>query len=65
MSRRRLVVEVVDDGTTVDLKVMRYEGIGSSEIGPILVTQVQRLSFPDPVVEDWQRDMAVAVAELL
>lgn len=65
MPKRRLVVEVVDDGQTVEMSVSRYEYVGGVEIGPESVAEVQRLSFPNPVVEDWQRDAVVAVAEIL
>lgn len=65
MPKRRLVVEVCDDGQTVDFHLTRYEEVGGVEIGPIEVGSVQRLAFPSPTVEDWQRDMAVCVVELL
>jgi len=65
MPKRRLVVEVVDDEQTVVMTVNRYDYVGGVEIGPTLVADVQRLSFPNPVVEDWQRDSVVAVAEVL
>lgn len=65
MTRRRLLIEVDDDGQVLDVKVWRYEGVGTAAIGPIPVADIQRLSFPSPVVEDWQRDVAVQVVELL
>ena len=65
MAKRRLAVEVVDDEQTVQIRITRYEFVGGVEIGPIQVGSVQRLSFPIDLVEDWQRDMAVQVVELL
>lgn len=65
MAKRRLVVEVWDDGQTSEFHITRYEEVGGVEIGPIEVGAVQRLSFPTASVEDWQRDMAVCVVELL
>lgn len=65
MPKRRLVVEVWDDGQTTEFHITRFEEVGGVEIGPIEVGAVQRLSFPAPTVEDWQRDMAVCVVELL
>lgn len=65
MPKRRLVVEVWDDGQTSEFHITRYEEVGGVEIGPIEVGSVQRLSFPTGSVEDWQRDMAVCVVELL
>lgn len=65
MSKRRLVVEVEDDGTTVTMTVIRFETVGGVEIGPTPVFEGSVLSFPSPVVEDWQRDMVVMVAERL
>lgn len=65
MPKRKLVVEVEDDGTTVQMTVNRYETIGGVEIGPTLVFDGSVLSFPSSVVEDWQRDMVVMVAERL
>lgn len=65
MSKRRLVVEVVDDGTTVVMTVQRFETVAGVEIGPTSVFHGSVLSFPSPVVEDWQRDMVVMVAERL
>lgn len=65
MPKRRLVVEVWDDGQTSEFHITRYEEVGGVEIGPIEVGSVQRLSFPTGSIEDWQRDMAVCVVELL
>lgn len=65
MSKRRLVVEIEDDGTTVAMTVRRFESVAGVEIGPTLVFDSSVLSFPSPVVEDWQRDMVVMVAERL
>lgn len=65
MPKRRLVVEVEDDGTTVSMTVNRFESVGGVEIGPTLIFDGSVLSFPSPVVEDWQRDMVVMVAERL
>jgi hypothetical protein len=65
MPKRRLVVEVEDDGTTVSMTVNRFESVGGVEIGPTLIFDSSVLSFPSPVVEDWQRDMVVMVAERL
>lgn len=65
VSRRRLVVEIEDDGTTVTMTVRRYEHVAGVEIGPTSVFDGSVLSFPSPVVEDWQRDMVVMVAERL
>lgn len=65
MSKRRLVVDVVDDGTTVVMTVQRFETVAGVEIGPTSVFDGSVLSFPSPVVEDWQRDMVVMVAERL
>ena len=65
MAKRRLAVEVIDDEHTVQIRITRYEFVGGVEIGPIQVGSVQRLSFPIEMVEDWQRDMAVQVVELL
>lgn len=65
MPKRRLVVEVWDDGQTTEFHITRHEEVGGVEIGPIEVGSVQRLSFPTESVEDWQRDMAVCVVELL
>jgi hypothetical protein len=65
MPKRRLSVEIEDDGTTVVMTVRRYETVGGVEIGPTLVFDGSVLSFPSPVVEDWQRDMVVMVAERL
>lgn len=65
MPKRRLVVEVWDDGQTAEWHVTRYDEVGGVEIGPIEVGTVQRLSFPSPTVEDWQRDMVVAAVEIL
>jgi hypothetical protein len=60
-----LVVEVEDDGTTVSMTVKRFETVAGVEIGPTSVFDASVLSFPCPVVEDWQRDMVVMVAERL
>lgn len=65
MPKRRLVVEVWDDGQTSEFHITRYDEVGGVEIGPIEVASVQRLSFPTGSVEDWQRDMAVCAVELL
>lgn len=65
MSKRRLTVEVEDDGTTVRMTVVRHEAVAGVEIGPIPVYDGSVLSFPSPQVEDWQRDMVVMVAERL
>lgn len=65
MPKRRLVVEVWDDGQTTEFHITRHEEVGGVEIGPIEVGSVQRLSFPTATVEEWQRDMAVCVVELL
>lgn len=65
MPKRRLVVEVFEEETTTEFHITRYDTVGGVEIGPIEVGSVQRLSFPSPTVEDWMRDMAVCVVELL
>lgn len=65
MRKRRLVVEVEDDGSTVSMTVKRFETVGGVEIGPTSVFTGSVLSFPCAVVEDWQRDMVVMVAERL
>ena len=65
MPKRRLSVEIEDDGTTVSMTVTRFETVGGVEIGPTPVLDGSVLSFPSDVVEDWQRDMVVMVAERL
>jgi hypothetical protein len=65
MPKRRLVVEVWDDTQTTEFHITRYDEVGGVEIGPIEVGSIQRLSFPSPTVEEWMRDMAVCVVELL
>lgn len=65
MSKRRLAVEIMDDGETVSMTVNRYDTVAGVEIGPTSVFDGSVLSFPSPVVEDWQRDMVVLVAERL
>lgn len=65
MSKRRLAVEIIDDGETVSMTVNRYDTVAGVEIGPTSVFDGSVLSFPSPVVEDWQRDMVVLVAERL
>ncbi len=65
MARRKLRVEVLDDGQTVTLVVQREEIVGNVEIGPIPVVESSVLSFPVDDVEQWQRDMIVLVLERL
>lgn len=65
MARRKLRVEVLDDGQTVTLVVQREETVGNVEIGPIPVVDSSVLSFPVDDVEQWQRDMIVLVLERL
>lgn len=65
MPRRELRFTVVDDGTTVHLKVEEWEQIGSSQVGPTCLLDQSVLSFPVPAVEDWRRDMAVLFVERL
>ena len=65
MARRKLRVEVLDDGQTITLVVQREETVGNVEIGPIPVVESSVLSFPEDDVEQWQRDMIVLVLERL
>lgn len=65
MSRRKLRIEVLDDGQTVTVVVQREETIGTVEIGPIPVYEGTTLSFPAHDVDQWQRDMVVLVLENL
>ena len=65
MARRKLRVEVLDDGQTITLVVQREETVGNVEIGPIPVVESSVLSFPVDDVEQWQRDMIVLVLERL
>lgn len=65
MARRKLRVEVLDDGQAVTLVVQREETVGNVEIGPIPVVDSSVLSFPVDDVEQWQRDMIVLVLERL
>ena len=65
MARRKLRVEVLDDGQTITLVVQREETVGNVEIGPIPVVDSSVLSFPVDDVEQWQRDMIVLVLERL
>lgn len=46
MARRKLRVEVLDDGQSVTLVVQREETVGNVEIGPIPVVEASVLSFP-------------------
>ncbi len=65
MAKRKLVCTAEDDGVTVTLTIDLYETIGSSQVGPSRVFEGSILSFPSPVVEEWQRDMAVLFVERL
>ena len=65
MARRKLRVEVLDDGQSVTLVVQREETVGNVEIGPIPVVESSVLSFPVEDVDQWQRDMMVLVLERL
>ena len=65
MARRKLRVEVLDDGQAVNIVVQREETIGDVEIGPIPVVESAVLSFPVDDVDQWQRDMIVLVLERL
>jgi hypothetical protein len=65
MARRKLRVEVLDDGQSVTLVVQREETVGNVEIGPIPVVEASVLSFPVEDVDQWQRDMLVLVLERL
>ena len=65
MARRKLRVEVLDDGQAVTLVVQREETVGNVEIGPIPVLEASVLSFPEDDVDQWQRDMLVLVLERL
>lgn len=65
MSKRKLIMTVEDDGSTVTLLVEQYDVIGSSQVGPHKVFEGAVLSFPNLTVEDWRRDMAVLIAERL
>ena len=65
MARRKLRVEVLDDGQAVTIVVQREETVGNVEIGPIPVVDSSVLSFPVDDVEQWQRDMIVLVLERL
>lgn len=65
MARRKLRVEVLDDGQAVTIVVQREETVGSVEIGPIPVVESSVLSFPVDDVDQWQRDMVVLVLERL
>ena len=65
MSRKKLRLELLDDGTTVTAVVTREETVGGVEIGPIPVLEKAWLSFPAPDTEQWQRDLVVQVLEYL
>jgi hypothetical protein len=65
MPKRRLRVEIEDNGTTVSLTVSRRDYVGGVEIGPIPVAERNCLSFPAEDVEQWQRDMVVLALEVL
>ena len=65
MSRRKLRIELLDDGITVTAIVQREETVGNVEIGPIPVLEKAWLSFPAPDVDQWQRDLVVQVLEYL
>jgi hypothetical protein len=65
MARRKLRVEVLDDGQSVTIVVQREETVGNVEIGPIPVVESSVLSFPVEDVDQWQRDMMVLVLERL
>ena len=65
MARRKLRVEVLDDGQSVTIVVQREETVGNVEIGPIPVVESSVLSFPVEDVVQWQRDMMVLVLERL
>lgn len=65
MARRKLRVEVLDDGQAVTIVVQREETVGNVEIGPIPVVESSVLSFPVDDVDQWQRDMVVLVLERL
>lgn len=65
MARRKLRVEVLDDGQSVTIVVQREETVGNVEIGPIPVVESSVLSFPGEDVDQWQRDMVVLVLERL
>jgi hypothetical protein len=65
MARRKLRVEVLDDGQSVTIVVQREETVGNVEIGPIPVVESSVLSFPVEDVDQWQRDMVVLVLERL
>lgn len=65
MSKRKLVLEVEDDGTTVQLQIDLWETIGSSQVGPQRLFEGAVLSFPSPEVGEWARDMAVLFVERL
>lgn len=65
MARRKLRVEVLDDGQAVTIVVQREETVGNVEIGPIPVVESSVLSFPVDDVDQWQRDMLVLVLERL
>lgn len=65
MAKRRLLIEVQEDGPVTEFIISRYDTVGGVEIGPIEVGALQRLTFESGSVEDWMRDMAVCVVELL
>lgn len=65
MARRKLRVEVLDDGQSVTIVVQREETVGNVEIGPIPVVESSVLSFPVEDVDQWQRDMVLLVLERL
>jgi hypothetical protein len=65
MPKRKLVLEVEDDGTTVQLSIDLWETIGSSQVGPTRLFEGGVLSFPSPDVGEWARDMAVLFVERL
>jgi hypothetical protein len=65
VSKRRLVVEVEDDGTTVSLHVFRFEVIGSSQVGPTCMLAEDVLSLPSASVDDWAKDHLVQIIERL
>ena len=65
MAKRQLSIEVIDDGSTVQLYVHRWEVVANVLIGPTHVAGRQTLSFPSDDVEQWQRDMVVMVLEQL
>jgi len=65
VAKRRLVIDVTDDGTTVKIGVGRFETIGGREVGPVDIYQTEVLSFPCPVNEEWQHEMVRLVLDKL